>query len=348
MMRNLVPFLVYAAAVWADSAWPNGLTVTFNGGTALEIHTESTLANSPLSTSGSVAISDRNEVSRTVLDKQGRMLFTYDIEATPEGSPSRYTIRIKPHDPNRVNLSYFTFAAGDQLTIGGAAYTVRADGKVAIDGIGDVVAAGLSPDRLSAVLRERLKESVPVTVKAARRDVPTVAAIREFKGVKIGEGVSIDILFNPSTGERIFDVIQPLAPGPRGVQTAREAPKMEDEFSLMKARIAINGKTVEEPGNNWMIGGALKISLPGHGTVYLALQPVTSHPFQAVGRAEKGKLSFPIGADFVEITSPENIMKKSAYRTIWVYWDANAPNTETVDITCSGTIESLLPKKESR
>jgi hypothetical protein len=346
MIRRFLPVFVCAAAAWADSAWPNGLTVTFNGGTALEIHTESTLANSPLSTSGSVAISDRNEVSRTVVDKQGRMLFTYDIEATPEGgSSARYTIRIKPHDPNRVNLSYFTFAAGDQVAVGDAVYTVRADGKIAVDRVGEVMAAGLSPDRLATALRDRLKEHVNVSVKSARRDVPTVAAVREFKGVKIGEGVSIDILHNPSTGERIFDVIQPLSPGPRGVQTAREAPKLEDEFSLMKARIAINGKTVEEPGNNWMIGGALKIALPGHGTVYLAVSPVTSHAFQAVGRAEKGKLSFPIGPDFVEITSPENIMKKSAYRTIWVYWDPNAPNTETVDITCSGTIESLLPKK---
>jgi hypothetical protein len=87
------------------------------------------------------------------------------------------------------------------------------------------------------------------------------------------------------------------------------------------------------------------VALPGHGTVYLAIHPVTSHSFQAVGRAERGKLSFPIGAEFVEITSTENTMKKSPYRTIWVYWDTAAPNTETVDFTCSGTIESLLPKK---
>jgi hypothetical protein len=334
--------LVCAAAAWAESTPPKGLTVTFNGGTALEIRTESTLQNSPLSTTGSVSISDRNVVSRTVVDKDGRLLFTYDIEASPEASsPLRYTIRIIPHDPNRIELNGFTFAPGDQLTIGDMPYTVRQDGTISVYQIGEIRAAGLSLRQLTSLVRGSV-----VKVKAARRDAPTVSAVREFKAVRIGEGVSIDILANPATGERIYDVIQPLTPGVRGgMDPAREQPKLEDEFSLMKIRVAINGKTIREPENNWMIGGALKIALPGHGAVYLAIQPVTSHPFQPVGRAEKNRLTFPLGTDFVEITAAENVMKKSAYRTIWVYWDAAAPDTQSVDVTCSGTLDAILPKK---
>jgi len=346
MIRSSLTLLLIAAAAWADSASPNGLTVTLNGGTALEIHTESSLANSPLSTSGSVSISDRNEVSRTVIDKQGRLLFSYDIEAAPEGSSGRYTIRIKPHDPNRINPSSFTFAPGDQVVIGETPYTVTPDGRIIVDQIGEVRVTGLTLDRVATLIKSRSGNSqVDLKLLSARRDVPTVSGVREFKGVRIGEAVSIDILMNRSTGERIYDVIQPLPPGPRSTTASRDAPRVEDEFSLMKARVAINGKTIDGPGNNWMIGGALKIALPGHGTVYLAIQPVTSHAFQAVGRAERNRLTFPIGADFVEISATENIMKKSPYRTIWVYWDANAPNTETVDMTCSGTIEALLPKR---
>lgn len=347
MIRSSYTLLLFAATAWADSTSPNGLTVTLNGGTALEIHTESSLANSPLSTSGSVSISDRNEVSRTVIDKQGRLLFSYDIEAAPEGgSSSRYTIRIRPHDPNRINPASFTFAPGDQVVIGEASYTVAPDGRITVNQIGELRVTGLSLDRLASLIKSRSGNSqVDLRVLSARRDVPTVSGVREFKGVRIGEAVSIDILMNPSTGERIYDVIQPLPPGPRTTATPKDAPRVEDEFSLMKARTSINGKTIDGPGNNWMIGGALKIALPGHGTVYLAIQPVTSHAFQPVGRAEKNRLTFPIGADFVEISSAENVMKKSAYRTIWVYWDPSAPNTETVDMTCSGTIEALLPKR---
>jgi hypothetical protein len=341
MIRRLLIFAIGAAgAVYADSASPSALTVTFNGGTALEIHTESTLRNSPFSTSGSVSISDRNRVSRTVVDKNDRVLFNYDIEAEVVAG-QRYNIRIKPHDPNQISMAYFAFAPGDQLTIGDAAYTVRGDGMIPVRQIGDVQAAGLSPDRLAAILKQR-GITAPVKVTTARRETPTVSGIREFKNVKIGEAVSIDILFNPSTGERIFDVIQPLVPGPKMSSPARDVAKLEDEFSLMKIRVAINGKTVQEPDNSWMIGGAIKMSLPGHGTVYLALQPLTSHAFQPVGRADGKRLTFPVGADFVEITGAENVMKKSANRKIWVYWDSAAPNTESVDITCSGTIEALL------
>jgi hypothetical protein len=347
MKTRLFALPFFAALAWADGTWPNGLTVTFNGGTALEIHTESSLANSPLSTSGSVAISDRNLVSRTVVDKQGRMLFTYDIEAAPDGgSPARYTIRIKPHDPNQVNLYYLTFQPGDELSVAGTPYVVRADGKISGERFGEVQVSGLTLEKVAAAFKARTKErQMDIKVTSAKRDVPTVASVREFKSVRIGEAVSIDILFNPSTGERIFDVIQPITLTPAQV-ALKETAQLEDEFSFMKVRIAINGKTVEEPGNSWMIGGAMKIALPGRGTVYLAIKPVTSHPFQPVGRAEKGKLTFPLGTDFVEITSAENVMKKSSYRTIWVYWDPKAPNTHSVDLTCSGTIESLLPKND--
>jgi hypothetical protein len=287
-------------------------------------------------------------VSRTVVDKQGRMLFTYDIEASPEGAPGgRYTIRIKPHDPNKVNLYYLTLQPGDQIAIGDTPYTVRPDGKIAGDRLGEIQAAGLTVEKLMAAVRARVKDQrIDYKVISARRDVPTVAAVREFKSVRIGEAVSIDILINPSTGERIYDVIQPIVQAPQ--QTAvREKPQtpLEDEFSLMKIRVTINGKTVEEPNNSWLIGGAIKMSIPGHGAVYLAIKPITSYAFQPVGRAERGKLTFPIGSDFIEITGGDNIMKKSPYRTIWVYWDAGATTPASLEIAAADNIEWLLPKK---
>ena len=343
--------LMFCAAAWADSGTPTGLTVTFNGGTALEIRTESTLKNSPLSTSGSVSVSDRNEVRRTVVDKQGRLIFAYEIEAAPEpGMGGRYTIRIRPNDPNRIDLMHFTFAPGDELIVGDStACTVRADGTITVRDLGEFHAAGLSLSELGSAVSRRSQQRggssrVNISVKAARRDVPTVSSVREFKGVRIGEAVSIDILYNPSTGERIYDVIQPLTPGPKFAAPSRETPRpAEEEFSLMKMKLSLNGKVVEED-QAWMIGGALKISIPGHGAVYLAIQPATTHAFQPVGRVEKNKLTFPLGTDLVEITGAQNIMSKSAYRTIWVWWDQSAPDTKSVDVTCSGTIEALLPK----
>ena len=41
--------------------------------------------------------------------------------------------------------------------------------------------------------------------------LPTVARVREFSAVKIGEAVTLDILYNPSNGEKIYDVLRPIS-----------------------------------------------------------------------------------------------------------------------------------------
>jgi peroxiredoxin len=60
----------------------------------------------------------------------------------------------------------------------------------------------------------------PGRPKVPGSNVPTVAAVREFRAVKVGEMVTLDILQNPSTGEKIYDVLRPIAdrpPAPGGM-----------------------------------------------------------------------------------------------------------------------------------
>jgi len=276
----------------------------------------------------------------------------YDIAARPvPNNSAAYTLRLTPIDPNHLIEQYLTFAPGDQLKIQvpqavefNGTHTVRADGNITIGRAGDVRVAGLSVKALSKALKQRLKAyiaegEVLVDVTIARRDYPTIAAARDFPAVRLGEAVTLDILYNPTTGEKIFDVIRPVEPPP-----AKPRRVFADEFSLQEMRVAINGKTVHESRNSWIIGAAAKISLPGHGAVYLAVQPATSHPFLAVGRVDGGKLTFPIGNDFVEITSKSNILKKTEVGTIWVYHDAGFKSPAGVDVTTAETIEELLPK----
>ncbi len=45
---------------------------------------------------------------------------------------------------------------------------------------------------------------------SAKPTFPTVAAVRNFPEVKIDQAVTLDVLFNPSTGEKIYDVLRPV------------------------------------------------------------------------------------------------------------------------------------------
>src|ERR1700735_615636 len=49
--------------------------------------------------------------------------------------------------------------------------------------------------------------------------IGTVAGIREFPGVQKGQAVRLEILYNPSTGEKIYDILRPspdVSPGNAG------------------------------------------------------------------------------------------------------------------------------------
>ena len=92
-----------AAAAFAQTNSPSGLKVWFGDGTGLEIHTESTGANLPVSTSGSEVVPAGYDFHRVVFDKQGALLLGYDIEARKAGQGT-FTIRIKPVDTDKFKV----------------------------------------------------------------------------------------------------------------------------------------------------------------------------------------------------------------------------------------------------
>jgi peroxiredoxin len=66
----------------------------------------------------------------------------------------------------------------------------------------------ISAGTKAGILMDREKSGRP---KVTGSNVPTVAAAREFHAVQIGEMVTLQILQSPSTGERIYDVLRPIA-----------------------------------------------------------------------------------------------------------------------------------------
>jgi hypothetical protein len=104
MIHNTVLVLALAGCSFAQSAPPSGLTVWFVDGTTLEIHTASSGANAPLSTSGSDAVANGNTYHRIVSDKDS-VLLGYDIVARKSRTEAdTFAIRIRPIDTSQAGL----------------------------------------------------------------------------------------------------------------------------------------------------------------------------------------------------------------------------------------------------
>lgn len=212
---------------------------------------------------------------------------------------------------------------------------------------------GASPDtvviRIEPLSAATEKGMLGRTGAAPGTHIPTVAAVREFSSVKIGEAVTLDILYNPSTGEKIYDVLRPILgpPGPMMV-TSR---KSRQEISLKEITVRVNGQAVQAP-SSWMIGAAMRIDIPGHGAyVVAAFAPSNVPPiyaFKAVARADGKTLSWAMDGDYVQIDSSSNALTQAANAVLWVYHDAKYQSQDqpnAVRLQTADTVEWLIPKK---
>jgi hypothetical protein len=140
----------------------------------------------------------------------------------------------------------------------------------------------------------------------------------------LGEKVKLEVLSDPETGERLFDVLQPVTP-----PAPRRPPDPDLELSLENIHLSVNGALVAELRNQWMIGVAVKIGLPRIGTVYLARTPRADWE-----RAEvNGKrLSFAVGPDRVEIVSESNLLKLRETGAVWFHLDPAGRDARTVSV----------------
>lgn len=299
-MKRLLLFCTAAALISGplDAQRSDRARAWFPDGTGLEIHTETT-GNTGSNSAGEIGIAwDR--VNRVVIDKQNRILFAYNLEASRGTRSGTVTIRIEP--------------------IGA---------------------------KLESELLHRQGHGL---AQPSGQHVPTVAKIREFPSVSIGEALTLDILYNPSTGEKVYDVLRPIAdpsPAPqRPVVTEVRAP---EALSLQDIMVNINGEVIHVPAS-WIIGAVARIDIPGHGVYVLAVEDpadvAPSFDFQAVARADGKTLRWTMDGDKVEITSRTNVLTRAPDGNLWVYHQPQSQDQPTVvRLQAADAVEWVLPKR---
>jgi hypothetical protein len=175
--------------------------------------------------------------------------------------------------------------------------------------------------------------------------LPTVAGVREFPGVKIGEVVTLDILYNRATGEKIYDVLRPVAASTPRISV--ESLPARQEISLKQVSIRVNGQPMTAPVA-WTIGAAVRIDIPRLGTYVVAAydphETSPDHGFAAIAQADGKTLSWAMGRDRVEITSSTNVLARSGKGVLWVYHDPHY-QPDVIGLQAADTVDWLLPKR---
>ena len=187
--------------------------------------------------------------------------------------------------------------------------------------------------------------------RAAGKDtsgpIATVGGVREFPGVQKGQAVRLEILHNPSTGEKIYDILRPstdATQAPTGRIHADLAPPVE-ELSFREIALIVNGEKAAAP-SGWLTGAVARLYLPGRGAYFLSTyQPKTPQLFRHMVYADRHSLEFAIDGDIIRVTSTGNVLTQSESGIVWVYHDPKyqpSSQRETVDLVFADKVESLL------
>jgi hypothetical protein len=223
-----------------------------------------------------------------------------------------------------------------------------------------VIEASAGPDMGTVTIRikplEGRLEELPLyrhgrgkTTPVSRQSepIPTIAASREFRGLKQGQAVTLEILYNPATGARVYDILRPsteVTPVPNGGMAADSAP-VGEELSFREIALVINGEKIAAPAG-WLTGAVARLYLPGHGAYFLSTyQPKTSQVFRHSVYVDRRNLEFAADRDFIRITSTGNVLTRSESAVVWVYHDPKyqlQSQSGAPDLVFADKVESLL------
>lgn len=206
-----------------------------------------------------------------------------------------------------------------QTTISGGG-SLRDDGKqplsmhrLVFDGRNDVVFAyelEIKHAAQAGAVNIRIKPASLTT------HYPTVSAMREFIAVNVGQEVTLEMLADPNTGEKVYDVLRPIAEsnpyGGAGIQSA--------ERPLEGITLVVNGQTLTAR-NSWRVGQPALLYIPGQGGFYLSWNNLDK--YRVAGYVEKNRMIVFIDSQYIEVTSAANILAASEHGPVWVYHDPN-------------------------
>ena len=171
----------------------------------------------------------------------------------------------------------------------------------------------------------KAREPNAITIRITRgAGDPTVSDVREFPAVKYGQEVKIEILTNPATGERVYDVLRPI-------EGLSPSPGYHAIGTVTIPKLVVNGQTLAVR-SEWVSGQSPRLYVPGQGAYYLSWE---SRPkYRLAGYIEKNRLIFLMERQYVEMTFPGNVLTKAEGGPVWIYHDPAFVTADHGGATC--------------
>jgi len=144
--------------------------------------------------------------------------------------------------------------------------------------------------------------------------------------IRVGDTVTIDLLVNPATGQKIVDYISLKRSIDRSVPQDFSLAEVVLEWN--NPSISVNGKPVESsPPGGGTTGSALWFYLPGHGEYVISLVPNPKLGFRKAGQVSDRILTFSDGGVMYRLESSSRIAPGLGVYNVYVRHSASSrPN----------------------
>lgn len=156
----------------------------------------------------------------------------------------------------------------------------------------------------------------------------TLPGYPEPQTVRVGDSIALDLLTNPTTGQKIVEHIQ-FQDSPPQVHvavsgSARDFSVEDAEFKLMEPRVIVNGAVLPPTVNfkGGISGAAAWIYIPNHGRYVLSLVPHPNLGLQKAGEIRGSSLKFSVGSDTIALECDVPIAPGRAPYNLYVRYDA--------------------------
>jgi hypothetical protein len=186
---------------------------------------------------------------------------------------------------------------------------------------------GITPLDAAATYGPRLTQNSP----AEPFTMLPIPMLPEPQVVHEGQTVTIDLLTDPSTGDKLIDDIHIVLMRPMYVPhvptasgDARDFLATDADFEIFEPQATLNGKvqTASGPGSLRDVRSALPwFYFPNHGRFILSLTPRTNLGFRKTGEVRGGRITFTLDDDSVKLESIRPIASGNGVYNVYVLHD---------------------------
>ncbi len=158
----------------------------------------------------------------------------------------------------------------------------------------------------------------PVYARTLQKDpIPTLSATNDVVS-SAGGTMLLELLFNPSTGQKLSDVIKLVDLTGMRTDAPSDGLLHMNDIEMWSYQTNLTSEKV----SGGVTGPNMEVYLPNHGSFFFTLTQPKDYPqFQKVGTIDGKQLKFIWANRPYELISNEPILSNAGTAEVWVYYD---------------------------